>query len=307
MTQFSQTMPTTTLSRGGSWRHWVLAARPKTLPAAVAPVVVGTAVAIHEGGFHALSAVMALLTALLLQIAANFANDALDFKKGADTEERLGPTRVIASGLLTPRAVLIATGVTLALSVITGLVLVARGGWPLLVLGLAAITCAVAYTGGPFPLGYLGLGELFVFLFFGPVAVTGTAWVQTLELTPLSIAASIPIGALATAILVVNNLRDLPTDRQSGKHTIAVRIGTGWTRIEYGSLLLVALGSPIVFWLTGWLGWWWILTLGGWPLAWRLWRQIRQNYGRKLNKTLGATAQMQLVYSVLLAAALVLS
>lgn len=307
MTHSGDAVPGSAQSSPGNWRLWVLAARPKTLPAAVAPVVVGTAVALHEGGFHALSAAMALLTALLLQIAANFANDALDFKRGADTEARLGPTRVTAAGLLTPQAVLTATGIALALAIGTGLVLVARGGWPLLVIGLAAIICAVAYTGGPFPLGYLGLGELFVFLFFGPVAVTGTAWIQTLELTPLSVAASVPVGALATAILVVNNLRDLPTDRASRKRTIAVRIGTGWTRIEYGALLMVALASPMVFWHFGWLGWWWILTIGSWPLAWRLWKQIRRNEGRSLNRTLGATAQMQLVYSLLLAAALIVS
>lgn len=269
-------------------------------------MVVGSAVAIHEGEFSAVIAILTLLTALLLQIAANFANDAFDFRRGADTVERLGPTRVTAAGLLTPRAVLVATGIALALAIVAGLALVLRGGWLLLPLGLAAIICAVAYTGGPFPLGYLGLGELFVFIFFGPVAVTGTVWLHTLELTPLSVAAAVPIGALATAILVVNNLRDLPTDRVSGKRTIAVRIGAGPTRIEYGALLLIALLTPVVFWLVGWLGWWWILTLGSWPLTWRLWGQIRHNQGRALNGTLGATAQMQLVYSVLLAMALVL-
>ncbi len=295
-----------TTAHASSWRLWTLAARPRTLPAAVAPVIVGSAVAIHGGGFSLIVAILALLTALLLQIAANFANDTFDFRRGADTEERLGPTRVTAAGLLTPEAVLRATLITLALSVIPGTVLVARGGGMVLLLGVAAIVCAGAYTGGPFPLGYLGLGELFVFFFFGPVAVTGTAWLHTLELTPLSVAASVPVGALATAILVVNHLRDLPTDRSSGKRTVAVRIGAGWTRIEYGALLLIALVAPIGFWMAGWLDWWWILTVGSWPLAWRLRRQIRHNQGRELNRTLGPTAQMQLVYSVLLAVALML-
>lgn len=290
-----------------TWKPWVLAARPKTLPAAVAPVLVGTAVAIHEGGFHGLSAIMALVTALLLQIAANFANDALDFKRGSDTAGRLGPTRVTSAGLLSAKQVLIATGMVLGLSVLSGLVLVWRGGWPLLILGLAAIICAVAYTGGPFPLGYLGLGELFVFIFFGPVAVTGTAWVQTLELTPLAIVASVPVGALATAILVVNNLRDLPTDAASGKHTIAVRIGPRWTRREHGAMLLVAIASPFVFWMAGWLSWWWVLTLGSWPLAWYLWQQVLRQRGPALNQTLASTARLQLVYSILLAAALIFS
>jgi 1,4-dihydroxy-2-naphthoate octaprenyltransferase len=289
------------------WKPWVLAARPKTLPAAVAPILVGTGVAIHEGGFHALSAAMALLTALFLQIAANFANDALDFKRGADTAARMGPTRVTSAGLISHRAVLVATGVALALAIATGLVLVARGGWPLLLLGTAAVICAVAYTGGPFPLGYLGLGEVFVFLFFGLAAVTGTAWVQTLDLTPLALAAAVPPGALAVGILIVNNLRDLPTDAVAGKHTVAVRIGSARTRIEYGAMLVIAAASPIAFWLAGWLDWWWILTVGSWPLLWSLWRQIHWQQGRALNATLAATGRALLVHGVLLAAALILS
>jgi 1,4-dihydroxy-2-naphthoate octaprenyltransferase len=290
-----------------AWKLWVLAARPKTLPAAVAPILVGTGVAIHEGGFHALSALMALLTALFLQIAANFANDAFDFTRGADTAERMGPTRVTSAGLISHRAVLVATGVALALAVATGLVLVARGGWPLLLLGVAAVTCAVAYTGGPFPIGYLGLGEVFVFLFFGLAAVTGTAWVQTLDLTPLALAAAVPPGALAVGILIVNNLRDLPTDAVAGKRTVAVRIGAERTRLEYGAMLLVAAASPIVFRLVGWLDWWWILTVASWPLLWSLWRQIQSNRGRALNATLGATGRTLLAHSALLAAALILS
>ncbi len=289
------------------WKLWVLAARPKTLPAAVAPILVGTGVAIHEGGFHALSAAMALLTALFLQIAANLANDAFDFTRGADTAERMGPTRVTSAGLLSHRAVLVATGVALALAIATGLVLVWRGGWPLLLLGIAAVICAVAYTGGPFPLGYLGLGEVFVFLFFGLAAVTGTAWVQTLDLTPLSLAAAVPPGALAVGILIVNNLRDLPTDAVAGKRTVAVRIGGERTRLEYGAMLLIAAASPIGFWLAGWLDWWWILTVASWPLLWSLWRQIHANRGRALNATLAATGRTLLAHSALLAISLILS
>ncbi len=290
-----------------AWKVWLLAARPKTLPAAVAPILTGTGVAVHEGGFHPVAAVMALLTALLLQVAANFANDAFDFARGADTAERMGPTRVTAAGLLSQREVLMATGITLTLAVATGLYLVYRGGWPLLALGLAAMICAVAYTGGPFPLGYLGLGEVFVFIFFGPVAVTGSAWVQTLELTPLSLAASVPIGALAVGILIINNLRDLPTDATTGKRTVAVRIGPERTRAEYGIMLAIAAASPVAFWLAGWLDWWWILTALSWPLLWSLWRQVHRNHGRALNATLAATGRTLLAYSVLLAVALALS
>lgn len=301
------TSPLATSTAPSTWQLWWMAARPKTLPAAIAPVLAGTAVAIHERGFHWLSALLALITALLLQIAANFANDALDFKRGADTHERTGPTRITASGLITADAVMRATWVTLGLAVVTGLYLVWRGGWPFLILGIAAIVCAVAYTGGPFPLGYLGLGEVFVFIFFGPVAVAGTAYVQTHTLTALALATSVPIGAMAIGILVVNNLRDLPTDAVAGKRTVAVRIGAERTRLEYGAMLLIAAGGPIVFWLVGWLDWWWILTVASWPLLWSLWRQIHANRGRALNATLAATGRTLLVHSALLAISLILS
>jgi 1,4-dihydroxy-2-naphthoate octaprenyltransferase len=286
---------------------WIAAARPKTLPASIAPVVVGTAVAIHAGGVHWLAAALALITALLLQIAANFANDALDFQRGTDTADRVGPTRITASGIVTLRGVLRATALTIGLAVLSGLYLVWRGGPWLLVVGLAAIVCVYAYTGGPFPLGYLGLGEVFVFLFFGPVAVTGTAYVQMLHLTALAWVAAIPLGALAIAILCVNNLRDLETDRAAGKHTVAVRIGARKTQFEYGAMLAIALLAPPLFWLAGWLSWWWLLTWLTLPLMLGLWRQITTRTGRPLNATLAATGRTMLLYSVLLAAALVLS
>lgn len=289
------------------WKAWWLAARPKTLPAAIAPVIAGSAVAWHEGGFHLPAALAALVTALLLQIAANFANDAIDFKKGADTAERAGPTRVTAGGLLTADAVLKATGVALALAAVCGLYLVWRAGWPFLLLGLAAIVCAVAYTGGPFPISYLGLGELFVFLFFGLLAVAGTAYVQTLQLTGLALAVSVPIGALAVGILIVNNLRDIPTDTAAGKHTIAVRIGPRNTQYEYGLMLVIARASPLVFFLVGWLNWSWMLTVLAWPVFYRLWQAITTQTGPALNPSLGNTGRALLLFSVLLSAALVIS
>lgn len=286
---------------------WILAARPKTLPAAVAPVVAGTAVAIHEGGEHWPSAFFALLTALLLQIAANFANDALDFRKGADTPDRLGPTRVTSSGLLEASTVIRATGIVLLLAVCTGLPLVMRGGWELLIPGVAAIICAVAYTGGPFPLAYLGLGEVFVFIFFGLVAVVGTAYVQTGNLTALAITTAIPIGALEMAILIVNNLRDLPTDRAAGKHTVAVRLGERGTKVEYGVMLAIAAVTPVVLWAADWIGWAVILTLAWWPFMGSLWKQVTTRTGRALNPTLGNTGRGLLLYAVVLGAALVIS
>jgi 1,4-dihydroxy-2-naphthoate octaprenyltransferase len=290
-----------------AWKLWVLAARPKTLPASITPILVGTGVAVHEDGFHLPTALIALITALLLQIAANFANDVLDFKRGADTAARTGPTRITSSGLVTPEAVLRATALTLALATLSGIYLVWRGGWPFLLLGIAALVCAVAYTGGPFPLAYLGLGEVFVFLFFGPIAVTGTAYLQTLDLTPLALAASVPSGAMAIAILVVNNLRDLDEDARAGKQTIAVRIGRRNTQREYALMLIIALAAPLLFWAIGWLDAWALLTLLAWPLCWSLWRQIATRTGPALNATLGATGRGSLALGALLAVALILS
>ena len=286
---------------------WVLAARPKTLPAAVAPVIAGTAVAYHEGGQQWLYAVLAMITALLLQIAANFANDALDFKRGADTAERLGPTRVTASGLITADGVIRATMFTLSLAVITGLPLAIRGGWPIFALGIAAIICAVAYTGGPWPLAYLGLGEVFVFLFFGLAAVTGTAYIQTKEVTALALVTAIPVGALAVGILIINNLRDIDTDRVAGKRTLAVRLGKRNTQLEYGLMLIIAAATPVVMWAVGWLDFWVVITLMWWPFGVSLWNQVTTRTGRALNPTLGNTGRGLLIYSLALSAALVLS
>ena len=301
---------TAATSRAGlppAWKLWLLAARPKTLPASVAPILTGTGVAVHEGGFHAPTAIMALVTALLRQIAANFANDALDFKRGADTPARTGPTRIVSSGFVSLQTMLWVTGLTLALATLSGLYLVWRGGWPFLLLGVAALVCAVAYTGGPFPLAYLGLGEVFVFLFFGPIAVTGTAYLQTLDLTGLALAAAIPSGAMAIAILVVNNLRDLEQDRRAGKHTVAVRIGRENTVREYVLMLQLTLAMPFLFWSVGWLNAWALLTVLAWPLFWELWRQIGTRTGPALNAVLGATGRASLVFSVLLTLALMLS
>ncbi len=289
-----------------TWQRWLLAIRPKTLPASVAPILAGTAVAIHEGGFHSLTAIMAMLTALLLQIAANLVNDALDFKRGADTPERTGPTRLVASGLISPEAMLRATALTLALATATGLYLVWRGGWPFLALGIFALVCAVAYTGGPWPLAYLGLGEVFVFIFFGPIAVTGTAYLQTLELTWLGILASVPMGLMAICILIVNNVRDLEQDRRANKRTVAVRIGDRASRREYVLLQQLVLAIPFFFWLHGWMNAWALLTVLAWPLFWQLWRQIGAWQGPRLNATLGSTGRATLVYSILFSLALIL-
>ena len=287
------------------FRVWLLAARPKTLPAAVAPVVVGTAVAIAEDDFSLLPAAAAFVVALLLQIGANLANDVFDFRRGADTAERLGPVRVTQSGLIAPERVLAATALTLGAATVFGLYLVWRGGWPIALLGVLAVLSALAYTGGPLPLGYLGLGDLFVFLFFGLVGVAGTHYVQAREASGLALGASVPIGCLVTAIIVVNNLRDIATDRAAGKRTLAVRLGAAATRVEYALLLAVAYLVPPALWIGGALsGWWWLpwLTL---PLAWSLVRGVGRTTGAALNPLLGATARLALVFALLFAVAIV--
>jgi 1,4-dihydroxy-2-naphthoate octaprenyltransferase len=244
-------------------RAWLMAARPQTLPAAAAPVVVGTGLAVNDGLFRPLPALAALLGAALIQVGTNFANDYYDAIKGADTDDREGFTRVTQSGLIEARQVKLATAVTFALSMVVGLSLVYVGGLPILVVGLASIVSGVAYTGGPYPLGYHGLGDLFVFVFFGLVAVTGTYYVQAaaaladplaMGLPPgtvpaTALLASLPVAAISTNILVVNNVRDLETDREAGKRTLAVRFGYGFSRVQFGALLALAYAVPPFLWL----------------------------------------------------------
>jgi len=288
------------------WRAWILATRPRTLPAAIAPVVVGVALAQADGLLAPLPALAALVGALLLQIGANLANDYFDYVKGADVPGRQGPTRVAQSGLISLPHLRIGIAVTFGLVAVVGLYLVAVGGWPILVVGLAALLSAVAYTGGPYPLGYHGLGDLFVFLFFGLVAVGGTYYVQALTLAPAVVIAAIPVGALTTAILVVNNLRDIDTDRPAGKRTLAVQIGRRGTRLEYLLLLALAYAVPPLFWAAGWSSGWVLLSWLSLPLALRSARTILQADGPALNLALAATANLALAFSLLFALGLIL-
>jgi 1,4-dihydroxy-2-naphthoate polyprenyltransferase len=293
-------------------RIWLMAARPRTLPAAVAPVLVGTALAGYLHVFHPLRLVAALLSALFIQVGTNLSNDYSDARRGADTEDRLGPVRVTAGGLVPPQQVLIATYLSFGLAVVFGLYLVIVAGWQLLVLGVASIAAGVLYTGGPRPYGYEGLGEVFVFLFFGLVAVAGTFFSQTLSLGWAPFALAIPVGLLAAAILVVNNTRDLDTDRRAGKRTLAVRMGRARSRVFYGTLLTLAyvLLVPIVlvsadhFDFTAWLLLPWLAI----PLAARLIRTLASHTdGLTLNQVLAGTGQLQLIFCVLLSAGLLLS
>lgn len=288
-----------------SVKAWMLAARPKTLPAALSPVVVGSAVALAESRFDLLVAIAAIAVALLLQIGANFANDVADFRSGADTAHRLGPTRVTQSGLLSPRQVEVATAVTLGLAAIPGMYLVWLGGWVFAAVGLLAIGAAVAYTAGP-AYGYVGLGDIAVFLFFGPVAVAGTAYLMTHQLTAFAVLSSIPMGCLITAILVVNNLRDIETDRAANKMTLAVRLGRGGVRGEYALLLALSYLTPVVVWLNGLASFWVLLSFVTAPLAVMLLQPVRSEEGRALNPVLAGTARLCLSFAVAYAVGMVL-
>ncbi len=284
---------------------WVMAARPATLPAAVVPVLVGTTMSIAGRHLHPLVFLATLVGSLLIQIGTNFANDYFDFQKGADTGERLGPTRVTQSGIFTPYQVMMATLVAFGLAMIDGLYLVSVGGLPIVLVGLFAIACGVAYTGGPFPLGYHGLGDLFCFIFFGLVAVDGTYYLQTGSMSAAALIAAVPVGLLCTNILVVNNLRDIDTDRAAGKRTLAVRIGRAATRRQYTLFLLIAYTLPLTLQMGGassiFLFWLPYLTA---PRAVRLAWFVEHNQGRVLNMALRDTAQLHLQYGILFAASL---
>jgi 1,4-dihydroxy-2-naphthoate octaprenyltransferase len=290
----------------GRARAWGLAIRPKTLPAALAPVLVGTAVAVDAGGFRAGPALAAGIGALLLQIGSNLANDVHDFERGADRDDRLGPLRVTQAGLLAPADVRAGMVVTFGLASLVGLYLAAVGGWPVVAIGLASIAAAVAYTAGPFPLGYNGLGDLFVMLFFGFVAVGGTVWVQMRALPAATWPSALAVGALVTAILVVNNVRDVEQDRASGKHTLPVRLGREWGVREYAGLLVLAYLVPAGMALGGLAAPTVLVVLVTLPLASRLSRSLARDRGRALNRTLAGTARLALLWSVLFAAGLAL-
>ncbi len=289
-----------------------MAARPRTLPAAVAPVLVGTAAAIYAAGElpRVGAFIAALIGSIFIQIGTNLANDYSDARRGADTVDRLGPVRVTASGLVAPRSVLVATWVAFAVAVAAGIYLAAVAGWIIIVVGIASIAAGVLYTGGPRPYGYAGLGEVFVFLFFGLVAVNGSYYVQLERLDWLPFALSVSVGCLVTAILVVNNLRDIDTDRRAGKRTLAVRIGRRPTRLVYITLLLVALFVTIGTLLTTDAPWWTgLLVAVVWVLLSRPpWQAVaRHTDGPALNKALAGTGALLGAFSLALALGLVVA
>lgn len=293
--------------RTSSWSHWLAAARPATLSAAVAPVLVGTAAAARaESRFDALVFVATLAAALLIQTGTNLANDLFDYERGADTAERLGPPRVTQTGLIPAEQVRAATYLSFGAAAAIGLYLTAAGGWPILAIGIASIAAGVAYTGGPWPLGYHGLGDLFVFVFFGLVAVVGTYYLQAGTITALALLAALPVGLTATAILVVNNLRDIETDRRAGKMTLAVRLGEWATRWQYVLLILGAYALLPLLPAVG-ASVWVALAVVTIPLALDLCRSVLSGSGgRALNPVLKRTGRLHLMFGSLLALGLLL-
>jgi 1,4-dihydroxy-2-naphthoate octaprenyltransferase len=278
---------------------WLGAIRPRTLPAAVVPVVVGLGLAARSRRLDVPLALATLAAALLIQIGTNLANDYYDARSGADTSARLGPRRVTQAGLVAPTAVLRAALGVLGAAGLVGIHLVVTGGWPILAIGVASIACAIAYTGGPFPLAYHGLGDAFVFLFFGIVAVNGTQYLQTGTIDRASLLASLPVACLATAILVVNNLRDIPTDGPAGKRTLAVRIGERATRAEWKMLVGAAfLALPVV---AGSVGATSLVAVLALPLAVHEGRSLGRRTGAALNESLAGTARLHLAFGLLLA------
>jgi len=288
-------------------RIWVMAARVRTLPAAVAPVLVGTSLALGAGHFHPLAFVAALLGAVFIQVGTNLSNDYSDARRGADSEDRLGPVRVTAGGLVPPKQVLIATYATFGLAVVCGTYLVAVAGPGLIAVGAASILAGVLYTGGPRPYGYEGLGEVFVFLFFGVVAVAGSYFVQVQELPWQAFGCAVPVGLLASAILAVNNVRDIDTDRRAGKRTLAVRLGRERTRGLYTAMVAGAFASAPVLWALG-MSPWLLLSWIAIPLAVAVVETVRTRVdGPSLNGALAKTGMLQLLFCVLFAAGILAS
>jgi 1,4-dihydroxy-2-naphthoate polyprenyltransferase len=289
--------------RPGSVGAWLLAARPKTLPVAFAPVALGASVAWYErGALHVPAAVAALLGALWLQIGTNFANDLFDAKKGADDEHRIGPQRAVQSGLLSARAMAIGTALAFAVAVLAGFYLVWHAGIAIVIIGIASVLSGIAYTGGPYPLGYNGLGDVFVFVFFGLVAVVGTTFVTADLVSPAGLLAGAVAGALATAVLVVNNVRDAEGDRRVGKRTLVARFGRRFGELEYLGLVLGSGVCVAALPLLRLAPWHVLIALLPLPLGLRLWRTlVVSRDGPTLNDTLAGTAKLMLATSLLLA------
>jgi 1,4-dihydroxy-2-naphthoate octaprenyltransferase len=295
-------------TRPSSARIWLMASRVRTLPAAIGPVLVGTALAGYLHVFHPLRFVAALVGAIFIQVGTNLSNDYSDARRGADTEDRLGPVRITAGGLVPPRQVLFATYVSFGVAVLAGAYLIAVAGWQLLLVGAASILAGVLYTGGPRPYGYEGLGELFVFLFFGIVAVAGSFFVQVKHLDWEAFALAVPVGLIAAGILMVNNIRDIETDRRARKRTLAVRLGRARARALFAITIYGAYALLVITWVLGPLT---PLVLLPWltlPIGAEVVRVVRnRSDGPSLNRALAQTGMLQLASCLLLAVGVLFS
>ena len=283
----------------------MLAIRPKTLPAGAVPVILGSALAAAVGQFRFLPALVALICALGIQVATNFINEIYDFRKGADTAERLGPTRTVAAGIISEKTMIRVSASLVGTVFLLGLYLVYTSGWPILVVGLLSLLFAWAYTGGPYPIAYSGLGDLFVFVFFGLVAVGGTYYVQADALSLPVLLAAVAPGAFSVNILLVNNIRDISTDRTVGKMTLPARIGGEWARRLYIALTVVAFLVPALLFLNGYSPWG-MLSLLSAPLAFSMIRQLYASEGRELNNVLAGTGKLMTLHGLLFAAGLLI-
>lgn len=292
--------------RPGQIQVWINAIRPKTLPAGILPVVIGSALAYSDKKFAMLPALVALICAILIQITTNFINEIYDHRKGADTPDRLGPVRAVATGLIPEKTMIRVSIAVVVVTFILGLYLVVRGGLPVLLIGIVSLVLAWAYTGGPFPLAYKGLGDIFVFIFFGVVAVTCTYYVQSMELSGASFVASISPGALATNILGINNIRDIPTDTKVNKRTLAVRIGAENARRLYVLLTASAFIAPLLLYFEGY-GLWVLLPFLSLPLGISIVSKLYKMSGKELNELLGATGKLMTIHGFLLSVGLILS
>lgn len=285
---------------------WVLATRPRTLPAALVPVLVGSSIAINDGMFKPLAAIVALLCAILIQIGTNFVNDLYDFLHGTDKKDRIGPKRVVTSGLISIPEMKLGIVFVFGLSFALGMYLVHLAGWEILLLGVISILAGIAYTAGPFPLAYNGLGDIASFLFFGLIGTVGTYYVQANEISPFAFWSSIPVGALITNILVVNNYRDREEDQSNGKNTLAVLLGEKFARLQYVFFMIVSYAILFVVYFTYKNSAWVFLPLISLPLSVKLIKMIFTLRGRELNKTLELTAKLSALYGLLFAAGILL-
>jgi len=290
----------------GKIRSWVIASRPRTLPAAVVPVLVGSAAAASDNKFILLYASIALICSLLIQIGTNFTNDLYDHLKGADNEKRKGPLRVMVNGLISVTEMKMGIVIVFLTAFALGLYLVYTGGYIVLVIGIASIIAGIAYTAGPYPLAYNGLGDFFVFMFFGVVGTAGSYFVQAHTFSYLPFLCSIPVGALITNILVVNNYRDIDEDRAANKYTLAVKFGRVFTRYQFIFLLLISFIMPLILYFGFDFNFWVFLPYLTIPIALRLIKMIYSFEGKELNKTLELTARLSALFGLLLSAGILL-